>query len=269
MKIKIKRTLWPSIFTLLNMFLGYLAIIQIVAAHHIRESGGDIGLFHDKVILAGWLIFIASILDGMDGKVARLVHGSSDFGVEIDSLADLLSFVIAPSLMVYFVYCSDIYIYGSLIAFTYVIFGTIRLARFNVLAHRESPGHFIGLPSPLAAITVISVPMFFITYTGTVGKPKLVLPFILIIGFLMISQITFKKISNFSLKKTSGLRWDTLFFVANLALIVAFKEKVLFFLAVLSILLNIFAYWRKNQQSRDDFIEIDDDDEHLNGRSDA
>lgn len=265
MKIKIKRTLWPSIFTLLNMFLGYLAIIQIFVAHHIHETGGAVGAYHEKIILAGWLVFIASILDGLDGKVARLVHGSSDFGVEMDSLADLLSFVIAPSLMIYFVYSSDISVYGSIIAFTYVIFGSIRLARFNVLAHRESPGHFIGLPSPMAAITVIGIPMFFISFTGDVGRSKIILPFVLILGFLMVSQITFKKFSNFSLRKASGLRGDTVFFIANLILVVIYKEKAVLILSVLSIVSNIFMYWRKRTLSRDDYIEIEEEEKNTGG----
>ncbi|MCK5521240.1 MAG: CDP-diacylglycerol--serine O-phosphatidyltransferase [Candidatus Marinimicrobia bacterium] len=267
MKIKIKRTLWPSIFTLLNMFLGYMSIIQIFAAHHIHESGGDIELYHEKIILAGWLIFIATILDGLDGKVARLVHGSSDFGVEMDSLADLLSFVIAPSLMIYFLYSSDISVYGSIIAFTYVIFGSIRLARFNVLAHRESLGHFIGLPSPMAAITIVGIPMFFISFTGDIGRSKIILPFVIIIGFLMVSQITFKKFSSLSLRKASGLRGDTIFFIVNLILIIIYKEKVVFPLAIISIIANILLYWRKRNLGSDDYIEIEEEDKNTGGEN--
>lgn len=257
MKIKIKRTVWPSIFTLLNMFLGYLAITQILGA--VQYEASDLVLFNEKIILAGWLVFVASILDGLDGKVARLVHGSSDFGVEIDSLADLLSFVIAPSLVIYYVYANDAGIPGILISFLYVVFGAIRLARFNVIAHRSSPTHFIGLPSPMAALVVISLPMFNIAWFGDVGRAKIMIPFLTVIGFLMVSKITFKKYGHFSLRKESGYRKETLIILVNLILTIVYREKILFILTILIIAANIIGNWRKHSL-QDEEIEIDEED---------
>lgn len=255
MKIKIRRTIWPSLFTLMNMFLGYLAMMQIVQGASC--SADDLFFFHKKIILAGWLVFIGSILDGLDGKVARLVHGSSDFGVEIDSLADLITFVITPSIMIYFVYASDIAIVGLAISFLYVIFGTIRLARFNVIAHRSSPTHFIGLPSPLAAITAMSIPMFSLAWFGHPGKAKIVIPFMIILGFLMVSNITFKKFSHFSLRKESGFRRDTLIVLINLTLTIIYREKILLILTGLTVLANIISYWKKTNLAEEE-IELED-----------
>ena len=249
-KIKIKRTVWPSIFTLINMFLGFVSI-----SYSFKQG-------YNNFIIAGWLVFFAAIFDGLDGKVARLVHGSSDFGVEIDSLADLISFVIAPAMLSYNMFFIKYNGWGLILSFTFVIFGTIRLARFNVNAHRESLNHFIGMPSPLAALSITSFIMFIIvnkTILDNIHFPtNIIFPsYYLTIGYLMVSNIIFKKVTKFSFKKGSKYTKDTIFMLLLLLILIVYKEKIMFPLIFLMILINIIFYWRKQYSSKNDNIEID------------
>ena len=252
-KIKIKRTVWPSIFTLLNMFLGFISI-----SFSFRQG-------YDNFIIAGWLIFFAAIFDGLDGKVARLVHGSSDFGVEIDSLADLISFVIAPAMLSYNMFFFKFNGWGLILSFTFVIFGTIRLARFNVLAHRESIDHFIGMPSPLAALSIVSFIMFIIVHKNILNNIyfpiNIIFPsYYITIGYLMVSDIIFKKVSKFSLRKGSKYTKDTILLLLTLLILIVYKEKVMFPLIFLLIFINIIYYWRKQSSSKNEEIEIEIDE---------
>ncbi|MEA3500164.1 MAG: CDP-diacylglycerol--serine O-phosphatidyltransferase [Candidatus Marinimicrobia bacterium] len=252
-KIKIKRTVWPSIFTLLNMFLGFISI-----SFSFRQG-------FDNFIIAGWLIFFAAIFDGLDGKVARLVHGSSDFGVEMDSLADLISFVIAPAILSYNMFFCKFGGWGLMLSFTFVIFGTIRLARFNVIAHRESIDHFIGMPSPLAALSIVSFIMFIIVHKNLLNNIyfpiNIIFPtYYIIIGYLMVSDIIFKKVNKFSLRKDSKYKKDTILILLILLILIVYQEKIMFPLIFLLILINILNYWRKQSSSKNEEMEIDIDE---------
>ncbi len=249
-KIRIKRTVWPSIFTLFNMFLGFVSI-----SYSFKQGNSNF-------IIAGWLIFFASIFDGLDGKVARLVHGSSDFGVEMDSLADLISFVIAPAILSYNIFFIKYDGYGLILSFTFVIFGTIRLARFNVNAHRETLDYFVGMPSPLAALTMTSFVMFIIVNKNIVTNINLPINIIfpslyLTIGYLMVSDIIFKKITTFSLRRGSKHTKETILILLLLLIIIVYQEKVLFPIFFLIISINIIFYWRKHYSIRNDNNKID------------
>ncbi|MEA1986261.1 MAG: CDP-diacylglycerol--serine O-phosphatidyltransferase [Candidatus Marinimicrobia bacterium] len=253
-KIKIKRLVWPSIFTLLNMFLGFMSI-----SFSFKHG-------FDNFLIAGWLIFFASIFDGLDGKVARMVHGSSDFGIEIDSLADLISFVIAPAMLSYNYFFYKFGGWGLAISFSFVIFGTIRLARFNVNAHRESLDHFVGMPSPLSALAIISFIMFnivnFEILQNIYFPLNVIFPtYYITIGYLMVSDIIFRKVNKFSLKKNSKYQKDTIFTILLLLILIVYQEKIMFPAIFVLILMNIIYYWRKNYLSKkEDEIEIDIDE---------
>ena len=133
----------PSLFTMGNIACGFFSILSSVNGQFSK---------------AGWLIFIAMILDGFDGRVARLLKAESAFGVEMDSLADLISFCSAPAFLIYFFALREIPVWGQVIAFMFVLFGAIRLAKFNVLANegKGSKKYFSGLPTPAAAAVLVS-----------------------------------------------------------------------------------------------------------------
>ena len=139
--MKIKQHL-PSIFTLINLFLGFLAIINTMAGDY---------------IIACYIILAAGAFDSVDGKIARLIGISTNFGKEIDSLADMVSFCLAPSLLVYALYTQNMPgMSGEVIASAPLIMGAIRLARFNSTEDRPTDS-FIGLPTPVNALAIASL----------------------------------------------------------------------------------------------------------------
>jgi len=143
--MRLKRSFIPSIFTIFNMFSGFLALLQIVQGHYIT---------------AVLLIMAAMVFDSLDGKVARWLQMQSDFGVEFDSLADIISFCLVPSLMVYTLYVADMGIPGMIIGFFPLLFGGVRLARFNLSATPQKMEYFTGLPVPAMAATIGSFVWF-------------------------------------------------------------------------------------------------------------
>ena len=194
--MKIKQHL-PSIFTLINLFLGFLAIINIMKNNYIP---------------ACYIILAAGAFDSIDGKLARLIGIPTNFGKEIDSLADMVSFCLAPSILVYSLYTQDMPgISGELIASVPLIIGAIRLARFNINQENESPVDFIGLPTPMNALSIASLVLFIENIkidNPQYSEPRLLLPLILSISYLMVSRISFAKfpVLKFSLNKKNTLR---------------------------------------------------------------
>jgi len=201
--MKVKKYL-PSLITLSNLFLGFLSILYI--------QRGDF-------LLGCNLILIAAILDSLDGKLARKIGISSDFGKEIDSLADLISFCLAPSVLIFNIFYSQgiselLFLYLAIISAFPVLMGAIRLARFNVGHTKErKQNYFIGLPSPMSAITICSIILLKLKLDPTVNanefifNPKefnifdlnIIVPTIILLSFLMIGKIHFSKFPLFSL----------------------------------------------------------------------
>lgn len=131
----------PSAFTLGNLFFGFWSIV----------AG-----FNGNFLWAGWCIVFAGVLDMLDGRIARFSNAGSRFGAELDSLVDLISFGVAPALLVYLQEFSGAGRFAWLICYIYVVATAIRLARFNVMAGKEPKlaGWFTGLPSPAAGMTL-------------------------------------------------------------------------------------------------------------------
>ena len=126
----------PTLFTLGNIFCGYLSIDSAV---------------NHKFDQAAMLLFLAGVLDGLDGRVARLTGTTSAFGEQLDSLADVISFGVAPAFLVYLWALSDFGRLGLFVSFLFVVCGACRLARFNVQVHIVDKRFFVGLPIPSAA----------------------------------------------------------------------------------------------------------------------
>jgi CDP-diacylglycerol--serine O-phosphatidyltransferase len=188
--MKITRTVVPSLFTALNIFCGFLSIIY--------SSQGQFAT-------AAWVIIIAAVFDSLDGIMARMTRSSSRFGVELDSLADVVSFGVAPSFMVYQVYLRTIEPWGIIIAALPVVLGAIRLARFNVQLVGFDKDYFNGLPIPMQAITVCA---FILQFGGEIfGTESLagveLSVLVVLLSLLMVSHVkydTMPKLSKIQLK---------------------------------------------------------------------
>jgi CDP-diacylglycerol--serine O-phosphatidyltransferase len=180
----------PSLFTVLNLFCGFLSIVN--------ASAGEIEV-------ACMFIIYAGLFDAFDGVVARFTGTSSRFGVELDSLADAVSFGAAPSFIFYKAYFYTFDGFGIAIAALLMIFAALRLARFNTQLVGFDKNFFSGVPAPLAALTVSA---FFLFYFNKNFSPRLsgIFAFILAIGLpaLMVSKFkydTTPKISGREIKK--------------------------------------------------------------------
>ncbi len=204
--------LLPNLMTAGNLFCGFLAIIQIFQAMNPPDgTGGPESTYvRNHYFTALALILIACVFDLLDGRVARIGGQESDFGREFDSLADIVSFGLAPALLVYNLVLRAEWIQddriGWMIAFIYLVCGAMRLARFNVISANPSGGSgtdFRGFPIPAAAgvIASLTLLMFFLEgrKDGEIGPWKYVLPpLMLLLSFMMFSNLrypSFKKIN--------------------------------------------------------------------------
>ena len=210
----LKRSFIPNLATVFNMFLGFLAITLILNGEPIK---------------AGWVMMVAILFDVIDGKLARLMGLSSRFGTEFDSLADTISFCAVPSVLVYSIYVDGLpSLLKVIISFIPLLFGTIRLAKFNIISDENPKPYFIGLTTPLSAITIISFMLFNYQLYGDMGDPRLAIFLIIILSFLEISPVRFSKFPLLSLKKgrSNNLRLFGIFIA--LFTLVFFKGLVLF-----------------------------------------
>jgi CDP-diacylglycerol--serine O-phosphatidyltransferase len=170
------RGIFPGIFTMGNVVCGFVALLSMVEG---------------KVIAACWLVILAAFLDSLDGKVARLSKTTSQFGVELDSLADFLSFAVAPGLIVYMIKLESLGTPGKLIVIVYIMAAAFRLARFNLMAETEEKKDFVGLPVPGAALALISFILFSYSVWGGLEYDELLVAMIVLFAFLMVSQIQY------------------------------------------------------------------------------
>ena len=136
----------PSLFTILNAFCGFMSIVN--------SSNG----YYEQACA---FIVYAAIFDVLDGLVARFLNSSSDFGVELDSLSDVISFGVAPSFLVYSIHFKDYNSYGIIVSSMIMVFAAIRLARFNITLVGYEKDKFSGLPTPAVAMTVIAYIYFY------------------------------------------------------------------------------------------------------------
>jgi CDP-diacylglycerol--serine O-phosphatidyltransferase len=200
----------PTMFTLGNLVCGFFAIV--VAA---RVDKPDLPALDavdvTNCMISGWLIFLAMVFDALDGHVARLAKTSSDFGAQLDSLCDLVTFGIAPAFLMVKMVPAFTYWHREavwVIAATYAVCAALRLARFNVETGEEDDHmHFSGLPSPAAAASVASFAILFYTlnqednplrYSEQIASAlQFALPFFgLLVALLMVSRIPYPHVIN-------------------------------------------------------------------------
>ncbi len=157
-----------------------------------------------KFEYAAWLILLALIFDGLDGRVARMTNTTSKFGLEFDSLADIVSFGVAPAMLLY-QYCGvDYGRFGMVVSGLYVVFGAIRLARFNVMTSETEPSVFIGVPIPTAAIFVSILILLYEKYMFKLYIPLLIAT--LFVAVLMVSNIRYPSFKKINLQKSNFIK---------------------------------------------------------------
>ena len=199
----------PNLMTAGNLFCGFVSAIMCIQAHYAMRGSDVITPEASQLFKrAVWLIFGAMAFDALDGRLARMGGKESFFGAEFDSLADVVSFGLAPALMVFFLILSPTQGYpdfrqiGWLLGFIYLLCAAIRLARFNVITHpllqkpgRASNKDFVGLPVPAAAGTVAALVLFLLNlaeHERELQRWALILPVLmLLIAVLMVSTVCY------------------------------------------------------------------------------
>ena len=155
----------PTVMTLGNVFCGFLSIGFVLRAQSAWSASGDMGEFGRWIGLAGWFIFFGMVFDALDGKVARMSKTTSNFGEELDSLADMVTFGVAPALIVKVLATQQHFLprVGWATSALFVLCAALRLARFNVETSREEEAHmyFKGLPTPAAAGFIAALTIMF------------------------------------------------------------------------------------------------------------
>lgn len=230
--------IFPSLLTLTSIFFSFYAIICAM---------------NEQFVLSGVLIVIAGFFDALDGRVARLTKTTSRFGVELDSLADVISFGVAPALLMYKWALTPFGRLGWMTAFVFVACGALRLARFNVQTGSIDPRRFVGLPIPGAAVMVALTVMFFHKVGLTpeaFQSVLLVLTYLL--AFLMVSNIRFHAFKDLGFVKAKPFS-TTVGFVLILTLIGSAPFIVPFLLCGAYVLsgpiMTVCLLWRERKAS--------------------
>ena len=207
----------PSLFTAGNLMCGFFSVVST---------------FNGEYIQAALFIIFAHVLDGVDGYAARLTKTTSQFGVELDSLADVVSFGMAPAILVYFWALVPWGHWGWLAACTYVVCGALRLARFNVQA-AVPKGYFVGLPIPAAAAMITSTVLLYYKLGGEGAPNKQIIFLLLIYGvaLLMVSGFHYMSLKNTDLRKRFPI-W-TLVFGVILIKVTITAPQIMFFTSFL------------------------------------
>ncbi len=211
----------PSLFTIGNLLCGYIAVI--------RSLQGE----YEWAAIA---LFIAALLDRVDGWVARLTDTSSDFGVQLDSLADVISFGMAPALLVFMWALATLPKPWSLAPFLYLAAGAARLARFNIQAPIQDKRYFIGLPIPAAACALAACVLYSPARVTDPLAAGLVSVLVATLAVLMVSKARYRSFKEIDLRRRT--RWLIVILVALAYFVVAaspqFVALVLSFTYLLS-----------------------------------
>lgn len=217
--------LLPNLLTLSSMFLGFYSIV---------------GSFNSEYELAAWAMMAAAIFDVLDGWVARITHTTTRFGIEIDSLSDVISFGVAPGVLAYTWTLQSFGRLGWLGSFFLVACAALRLARFNVQMGSTEKKHFTGLPTPASALVIATTVLAYeeiiqiLEHLGLVGFANLVrldywvLALTFLLAGLMVSNITYHSLKEANLKQRRP--FGILVGVAAFLAIVAYRPSIVLFL---------------------------------------
>ena len=176
----------PSLFTTGNVFCGFYAFVAVL---------------NEQFYFAAWAIAVGMIFDGLDGRIARLTKTTSAFGEQYDSLADIITFGMAPAFLAYSWVLKPFGRLGWMAAFLFLLCAALRLARFNVTKPEVRSQNFIGLPSPAAAVVVASIVIAFEDLFATRMNPFIMVMVVYALAFLMVSNIKYPAFKQYDFKK--------------------------------------------------------------------
>lgn len=206
------KSLFPNSFTMGNMLCGFISILQS---------------FDGNAKAAAWFIVLGAFLDSLDGTIARLSKVSSRFGVELDSLADFLTFGVATGVLLHaFKFSTFLGRWGFIVPVVFVMCSAYRLARFNLLADLEKKEKFLGLPVPVASLLLVSYVIFSYKLWGGIEYGQFLISMVGVVSILMVSTVTYETFPVRLNTSESKLKF-LLLFVFIIALIVK-PEMVLF-----------------------------------------
>ncbi len=256
----------PNLMTAGNLFCGFMAIVECIQA---RLAETSINLEYNNATnaehyrYAVWFIFGAAAFDALDGRLARMGGRESLFGAEFDSLADVVSFGMAPALLMFYLIISPTQgiewfrHVGWFVGFVYLLCAAMRLARFNVITNpllrpgrKESSRDFVGLPVPAAASTVAALVLFLLKLAETDRSLKswaLTLPFLmLLVAMLMVSTVRYPSGKTVDMQTQTRLRPFILTLVV-IGAIIFYKEIALFSICLAYIFFGLFRYFRRGR----------------------
>ncbi len=220
---RLKRGIYvlPSLFTVANIFCGFYSVVL--------SMRGDFEL-------SAVMIFLAGVLDALDGRVARLTRTTSEFGMEFDSLADLVSFGLAPAFLAYLWGLSPLKRIGWLVAFLYVISAAMRLARFNIQKSADHKRYFVGIPVPAGAIISASCAYLFTLKIEDKLPAACFASLVVFITILMISRVKYRSFKDIDLRNRKSYIY--IFFFAIALVAIAVEPKYAIFVLSLSYLVS-------------------------------
>lgn len=249
---QIPRTVIPSFFTLMNLFCGFLAIISIAEG---------------RLFFGAWLIVFAGLFDALDGFMARLSNATSQFGIELDSISDVVSFGVAPGFLLYAFGLGEMPFVGIILSALTPLCGAVRLARYNVDVQETRDDFFKGLPIPAQAIMIAA---FYLTFYNQqeiffgleYGLNTVLIPVIVLLSFLMVSTIPFDKIPSFDRKSIQKHKGKIALFIFYGILILIFQEvglMIVFSAFILKgVALGAVSFWK---EAFGDLDELPQDEE--------
>jgi len=264
-ELRLKIYVLPNLLTAGNLFCGFVALTKIVEAD---IPSGDFS----EIRLALFFILLACIFDLFDGRVARMGGVESPFGREFDSLADLISFGVAPAFLVHRVVLRDVFgdhpEWGWFIASIYLLCGAFRLARFNCLATHSGGGgkEFLGFPIPSAAGLVASLTLLIMQlneHEKSLGGWKYLLVAVLVfLSAMMVSTVKYPSFKSLGLRSTSTFT-KAIFAALFLGLILVLREKILYYvLPAFFTLYLVYGFIRPRISHRIRHEIEEEDDEH-------
>jgi len=231
--------LLPSLLTVGNIFCGYVSIMRAMMGEY--ES-------------AAIFILVAALLDALDGRVARLTGTSSEFGLQLDSIADIISFGLAPALLSFSWSLSFYGRAGWAVSFLFVICGAMRLARFNIQKNVHDRRHFVGLPIPAAACIIATIVFAHPEPPMDAGEPILggmLLALVMLVSLLMVSRVRYRSFKDLDLRSRRSYKY--LLIPAAVLALLYLNPQIMLMLCGFAYLLSGFvprkSFWRREPRA--------------------
>lgn len=229
----------PNTLTLCGMFMGFYSILSSLKGLYVHAS---------------WAIIFAMVFDGLDGWVARLTNSTTKFGIELDSLSDLVAFGVAPAVMLYKWALWPFGRIGWSVAFLFMACGALRLARYNVQMGSKESKAFTGMPIPGAATIVASLVMFYYAVLENIPVMSYYILFLtFILSVLMVSTLRFHGAKEIDFSKRKPF-WLLVAIVVAFAIVVMHPAVALFIFAMIyltiGIIENVILFYRRRKQMK-------------------